>query len=98
MPFSKESNSGATRPLAVFSDFDGTIAHPDTLNFLAERFAGAEFRQEIGRQIVSGKLSLRDAIQQEVSVIQGSLQDVLAFLSLHVEVDPAFPDFAVWCF
>jgi 2-hydroxy-3-keto-5-methylthiopentenyl-1-phosphate phosphatase len=98
MPFSKESNSGATRPLAVFSDFDGTIAHPDTLNFLAERFAGAEFRHEIGRQIVSGKLSLRDAIQQEVGVIHGSLQEVLAFLNLHVEVDPTFPDFAGWCF
>jgi 2-hydroxy-3-keto-5-methylthiopentenyl-1-phosphate phosphatase len=98
MPFSKKSNSAAAKPLAVFSDFDGTIAHPDTLNFLAERFAGAEFRHEIGRQIVSGKLSLRDAIQREVGVIQGSLQEVLAFLNLHVEVDPTFPDFAGWCF
>jgi 2-hydroxy-3-keto-5-methylthiopentenyl-1-phosphate phosphatase len=98
MSLSKESNSAAARPLAVFSDFDGTIAHPDTLNFLAERFAGAEFRLEIGRQIVSGKLSLRDAIQQEVGVIQGSLQEVLAFLNEHIEVDPTFPDFAGWCF
>jgi len=98
MPLFNEWISAAARPLAVFSDFDGTIAHPDTLNFLAERFAGAEFRREIGRQIVSGKLSLRDAIQQEVGVIQGSLEEVLAFLNLHVEVDPTFPDFAGWCF
>ena len=90
MPLSKESTSAAARPLAVFSDFDGTIAHPDTLNFLAERFAGAEFRHEIGRQIVSGQVSLRDAIQQEVGVIQGTLEEVLAFLNRHVEVDPTF--------
>ncbi len=98
MPFLKESTSAVSRPLAVFSDFDGTIAHPDTLNFLAEHFAGAEFRHEIGRQIVSGQMSLRDAIQQEVNVIQGTLEEVLAFLSQHVEVDPTFPEFAAWCF
>jgi 2-hydroxy-3-keto-5-methylthiopentenyl-1-phosphate phosphatase len=98
MPVSNKSNSRAAKPLAVFSDFDGTIAHPDTLNFLTERFAGIEFRREIGRQIVSGETSLRDAIQQEVGVIQGSLDEVLAFLSRHVEVDPSFPVFAGWCF
>lgn len=98
MALSEELTSGIGRPLAVFSDFDGTIAHPDTLNFLAERFAGAEFRHEIGRQIVSGEMSLRDAIQQEVGVIQGTLDEVLAFLNRHVEVDPTFPVFAGWCF
>jgi HAD superfamily phosphoserine phosphatase-like hydrolase len=97
MPVSKQSSLKSTAPLAVFSDFDGTIAHPDTLNFLAERFAGAEFRREIGHQIISGQVSLRDAIQQEVGVIQGSLEDVLAVLDLHVEVDPTFPVFAAWC-
>ena len=97
MSASIETGLAQARPIAVFSDFDGTIAHPDTLNFLAERFAGAEFRREIGRQIVSGRLSLRDAIQQEVGVIQGSLEEVLAFLNLHVEVDPSFPTFARWC-
>lgn len=98
MLLSRDSHSAAARPLAVFSDFDGTIAHPDTLNFLAERFAGADFRNEIGRQIVSGQISLRDAIQQEVGVIQGSLDEVLAFLNRHVEVDPSFPVFAGWCY
>lgn len=98
MPLRKELDSTIGRPLAVFSDFDGTIAHPDTLNFLVERFAGAEFRHEIGRQIVSGQVSLRDAIQEEVGVIQGSLDEVVEFLHRHVEVDPSFPVFAGWCF
>src|SRR5262245_5891696 len=91
-------NPDTEKSLAVFSDFDGTIAHPDTLNFLAERFAGPEFRQEMGRQIVSGQKSLRDAIQQEVGVIQGSLEEILAFLKRHVAVDSSFPIFARWCF
>jgi HAD superfamily phosphoserine phosphatase-like hydrolase len=93
----RESGSKIEKPLAVFSDFDGTIAHPDTLNFLAERFAGADFRHEIGHQIVSGQMSLRDAIQEEVGVIQGSLDEVVSFLNRHVEVDPSFPVFAGWC-
>jgi len=98
MSFRANSNPAASRPLAVFSDFDGTIAHPDTLNFLAERFAGTEFRCEIGRQIVSGQMSLRDAIQREVGVIQGTMDEVLALLNRHVEVDASFPLFARWCF
>lgn len=98
MPHRRELDSTIGKPLAVFSDFDGTIAHPDTLNFLAERFAGAEFRRAIGRQIVSGQMSLRDAIQEEVGVIQGSLDEVVAFVNRHVEVDPSFPVFAGWCF
>lgn len=87
-----------TTRLAVFSDFDGTIAHPDTLNFLTETFSSLEFRQGIGRRIASGELSLREGIQQEVATIRGSLQEVLLFLKEHVEIDSAFPAFAQWCF
>ncbi|MCI0723352.1 MAG: MtnX-like HAD-IB family phosphatase, partial [Acidobacteria bacterium] len=98
MSLSHLPDSAKSRPLAVFSDFDGTIAHPDTLNFLAERVAGVEFRHEIGRQIFSGQVPLRDGIQQLVEVIQGSLEEILALLRRHIEIDPGFPPFAHWCF
>jgi 2,3-diketo-5-methylthio-1-phosphopentane phosphatase len=88
----------AATGLAVFSDFDGTIAHPDTLNFLTETFSSLEFRQGIGRKIATGELSLRDGIQQEVATIRGSLEEVLLFLKKHVEIDSAFAAFADWCF
>jgi 2,3-diketo-5-methylthio-1-phosphopentane phosphatase len=84
-------------PLAIFSDFDGTIAHPDTLNFLAESFLGVEFRRRVGRSIVSGEISLREGIQMEVQAIHGSLEEVLAFLRSHVQIDRTFPGFARWC-
>ncbi len=84
-------------PLAIFSDFDGTISHPDTLNFLAETFSSHEFRRGIGKQIASGEISLRDGIQQEVNAIRGTLEEVLSLLRKHVEIDRAFPAFATWC-
>ena len=55
-------SSSRTRRVAVFSDFDGTIAHPDTINLLAETFGGVEFRRDIGGKIASGEISLRDGI------------------------------------
>jgi 2,3-diketo-5-methylthio-1-phosphopentane phosphatase len=91
---SKSSHSGR---LAIFSDFDGTISHPDTLNFLAETFSSVEFRRGIGRQIASGEISLREGIQQEVNAIQGTLEEVLSLLREHVQIDSAFPTFATWC-
>jgi hypothetical protein len=83
--------------IAVFSDFDGTIAHPDTLNHLTEYFAGVEFRREIGGKIFSGELSLRDGIRLEVATIQGSLDEVLQILKRDVEIDMTFIPFASWC-
>jgi 2,3-diketo-5-methylthio-1-phosphopentane phosphatase len=91
------ADTAAGRPLAIFSDFDGTIAHPDTLNLLAESFAGVEFRRRIGRCIASGEVSLREGIQLEVQAIRGSLDEVLAFLRGHVQIDRTFPGFARWC-
>src|SRR5215831_9036516 len=89
--------SSQSRPLAVFSDFDGTISHPDTLNFLAEKFSSPEFRRRIGRRIASGEISLRDGIQQEVNTIRGTWEEVLSLLQEHVQIDSAFPEFASWC-
>jgi HAD superfamily phosphoserine phosphatase-like hydrolase len=93
----RTNQSSHPRPLAIFSDFDGTISHPDTLNFLAETFSSLEFRRGIGRQIASGEISLRDGIQQEVNAIQGTLEEVLSLLREHVQIDNAFPAFASWC-
>ena len=97
MTASSFSVLGTSQPLAIFSDFDGTIVHPDTLNFLAETFSSAEFRHGIGKRIASGELSLRDGIQQEVALIQGTLEEILSYLRKHVEIDKAFPSFAQWC-
>jgi 2-hydroxy-3-keto-5-methylthiopentenyl-1-phosphate phosphatase len=97
MDFPHLSAEARKRPLAVFSDFDGTITHPDTLNFLAETYGGKEFRRGIGRKIASGEISLRNGIQDELAVIRGSLEENLTYLRQHVVIDPEFPAFAHWC-
>ena len=86
-----------TRRMAVFSDFDGTIAHPDTINLLAETYGGVEFRRDIGGKIASGEISLRDGIAAEVATIRGDLDQVLDFLRQRVKIDESFPPFAQWC-
>jgi 2,3-diketo-5-methylthio-1-phosphopentane phosphatase len=97
MNFSNPNQPRHSWPLAVFTDFDGTISHPDTLNFLAETFSTPEVRRSIGKKIASGELSLREGIAQEVAMIQGTLEEVLGLLKKHVEIDNAFPAFADWC-
>ncbi|MFN8009737.1 MAG: HAD-IB family phosphatase, partial [Terriglobia bacterium] len=84
-------------PVAVFSDFDGTIAHPDTLNHLTELFAGVDFRRNIAEKLSSGELSLREGIRLEVASIRGSLEDVLHLLRRDVTIDSTFVSFAQWC-
>jgi 2,3-diketo-5-methylthio-1-phosphopentane phosphatase len=91
------SHRASTQSLSVFSDFDGTIAHPDSINFLAEWFGGSEFRKDIGWKIASGEISLREGIQQEVAAVRGSFEEVLSLLRQHIEVDRNFSTFAGWC-
>ena len=95
--FQRSSSESTIPPFSVFSDFDGTIAHPDSINFLAEWFGGPEFRREIGRKILCGEISLRDGILEEVAVIKGTFPEVLDLLRQHIEVDKEFPGFADWC-
>jgi len=83
--------------ITIFSDFDGTIAHPNTLNHLTEVFAGVEFRKEVGRKIISGELSLREGIRREVASIRGSLEEILNILKRDVAIDASFIPFASWC-
>ena len=91
------ASGSQSRRVAVFSDFDGTIAHPDTINLLAETFGGVEFRRDIGGKIASGEISLRDGIATEVATIRGDLDQVLDFLRQRVKIDESFPPFAQWC-
>lgn len=83
--------------IRIYCDFDGTITNRDTIVFLTERFGGGEsFRQDIFKRIVSGKITVFDAIDAEIATVQISWEEAVAALKNDIQVDPNFPDFVEW--
>jgi len=83
--------------LHIFSDFDGTITEKDTLVFLATNLGGGpKMVEAIGRLIVEGKLSLRDAIAAEMRSIRKPFADAEKLLREQVRIDSGFVPFARW--
>jgi 2,3-diketo-5-methylthio-1-phosphopentane phosphatase len=86
------------RPLHVFSDFDGTITVPDTLEFLVARFGGGMDRyRELGTLLRSGAITLREGVAREVGSVTVPFEEAAAALRTGVRIDPGFPGFARWC-
>ncbi len=85
-------------PLHVFSDFDGTIAVPDTLGLLTQRVGGGEaLYAEVGSLIWDGKLTVREAIVRCMESIRVPFADAVPVLRDGVRVDPGFAPLATWC-
>jgi len=84
--------------LHVFSDFDGTITTPDTLEFLTGRFgAGPALYRQTGRLLRAGALTLRDGIARDIGSLTVPFAEAASALRAEVRIDPAFPPFARWC-
>ncbi len=84
--------------LRVFCDFDGTITNRDSIVFLTERFGGGpDFREDVLFKIVSGEMTVFEAIEQELATVSAGWQEALAVLQAEISVDPFFGDFVVWC-
>ena len=84
--------------LHVFTDFDGTITRPDTLEFLTGRFGGGpELYRETGRLLREGRLTLREGILRDLESLTVPFATAAAAIRAEVRVDPAFAAFARWC-
>ena len=82
----------------IFSDFDGTITNTDSLVFLTRALgAGEEFIVEIGRQIRSNEITLRQGISAEMGSIRATFAEARDLLLQQVKVDPDFKKFVEWC-
>lgn len=59
-------------PLRVFIDFDGTLVEPNVAIELVERFApdGREIAHEIDRKLHHGEMTLREAWEQQASLLR----------------------------
>lgn len=89
---------GLNQKFHIFSDFDGTITNTDSLVFLTRNLgAGEEFILEIGRQIRSHEITLREGIRREMGSISATFEEAKNLLLHQVKVDPDFKKMVEWC-
>ncbi|NOX37365.1 MAG: MtnX-like HAD-IB family phosphatase [Calditrichaeota bacterium] len=82
-------------PIYVFVDFDGTITHQDTLDYLLDTFAPPHWR-EIEDQVTAGVLEEKRALQMEFDLLRVSLETAIQTIQ-HLPIDPQFPRFVQYC-
>lgn len=81
--------------LAVYSDFDGTIALDDVTDLLLERLAAPQWR-EIEADWQDGKMGSRECMARQIPLIRGGWKAVEEVLA-EVRLDPRFHGFSQWC-
>lgn len=91
-PNARES-SGRLDGTAIFVDFDGTITDVDTFDALVRAHAGDAVWHEIERELLAGRITLREALRREAALVRLSRPEALAFLEANARVDPAFKPF-----
>ncbi len=87
-------NSGM--PLTVFSDFDGTISMPDSLEFLLEKFAPPEWKS-LDELVWRGELHEREATARQVSMLRVGWQEAREALLSGVRIREGFVEFSEFC-
>lgn len=97
IPSSNTSKRGENRPIAVFSDFDGTIFHQDTGHVLFDNYGvGKEKRQELDGSIGETR-SFREASEIMWGSLTVTLDEALQELSKKLVMDNHFERFLDFC-
>ena len=83
------------RPIIVFSDFDGTISQPDSLQFLLENFGDSRW-EEIEAQARANVMSEREVLAAEFATLK--VEGEIAFQALrdNITLDSGFAGFVRW--
>jgi 2-hydroxy-3-keto-5-methylthiopentenyl-1-phosphate phosphatase len=85
----------APAPLAVFCDFDGTVARRDVGYNLFHHFSGGR-NDALLPDWKAGRLSTRDCLLQEAEMVHAPAEEILAFLD-RFDLDPTFAPFVARC-
>lgn len=85
-------SEGASRPILIACDFDGTITRQDTLVEILNRYGNPRWR-EVQQKVVCGDLSIREGLTQEMGGVQASEEELKSLLVSSVEIEPTFPPF-----
>jgi HAD superfamily phosphoserine phosphatase-like hydrolase len=81
----------------IFTDFDGTISNPDTIDLLGKIFDKPRERAEMLKKLTTGILKPKDWLDWEIGLVDAPLEKILKFLNDVVIIDPSFPKFVYWC-
>jgi 2-hydroxy-3-keto-5-methylthiopentenyl-1-phosphate phosphatase len=72
-------------------DFDGTIAHTDTVDALLGKFADPAW-QAIEDDWIAGRIGSRDCMKNQLRLVSANRATLEAFFG-DIEIDPSFVDF-----
>jgi 2-hydroxy-3-keto-5-methylthiopentenyl-1-phosphate phosphatase len=80
---------------ALLVDFDGTACVQDVSEMLLDAFGGPGW-QRFDESVDRGEMGLRDAGDQQVAMLRGSREEMLAFALPRSQLAPSFPTFVAW--
>ena len=83
-----------TSAVAVYCDFDGTVAD-DVVDVLLTELADPRWR-EIEAQWTAGCIGSRECLARQIPLIRGGWAAIARQL-WHVKLDPTFRPFVAWC-
>jgi 2-hydroxy-3-keto-5-methylthiopentenyl-1-phosphate phosphatase len=81
--------------VAIFCDFDGTVARRDVGYHLYHHFSGGR-NDALLPAWKAGRLSTRDCMRLESEMVRASPEEISQFLN-QFDLDPTFPEFARVC-
>ncbi|KAJ3412443.1 hypothetical protein HDV05_000747 [Chytridiales sp. JEL 0842] len=84
--------SSPPHPIAIFSDFDGTITLKDTGTIIIDHCMTYETRRSLDLDILHGRRTFRDAVYEMWASVNLSWTDAVNLLS-NTHLDPGFPAF-----
>jgi len=84
-----------TKPIAILTDFDGTVTLINVLDTLYERFAAPGYQVYMNRW-QRGEISTVEEIEQVFRTVSASRQEMETFLQT-VELDPGFKSLHATC-
>ncbi len=88
--------SGAVERLSIACDFDGTITLNDTLHLIVEAFGAPGVWAAIEPRLLSGRISLEQAMQEQFAQVRATPEQVHALVIAQAGLRPGFREFVAW--
>lgn len=84
-------------PVAVFTDFDGTITLDDCNGALVDRYLHPDRKAAYDQAFLDGQTVLWRLLDASLRGCEVPLGEAITYLHSCVRLDPAFGDFHAWC-